>query len=35
MFCIYSRFVNHVTEKGQGKQYAQPVHLLAANVSDF
>lgn len=26
------RFVNHITEKGQNKQFAQPVHVLAEEV---
>lgn len=34
LILCYFRFVNHVTEKGQDKSYAQPVHKVALDVSN-
>ena len=31
-FCLFFRFVNHVTEKGQNKAFALPVHKIALEV---
>ena len=35
LYIVLPRFVNHVTEKGQAKVHAQPVHLLAEKVKVF